>query len=115
MERTDDGKVAILEQSSHTHPPDREEAAADVLTQKLKDEADAHLEQPPSRLLWAALTNVDAGVLSQLPEQDALLRTIRRTRDENVPANPRKLSQLRQLPELPERYEKTETGERFLL
>ena len=109
------GKVTILKgpkESSHVHPPDREEASADAFTQKLKEDAAAHPDRAPSHLLRDALTNVDAGVLSQLPEQNSLLRTIRRKRQQSVPQAPRKLSHLRQLPA---DLELSLTGERFLL
>lgn len=114
-EPTEDEEVIVLrgpKDSPHTHPPNREEAAADVVMEKIKRKAELHPEQPPAQLLRTELAGVPAGVLSQLPDQPALAQTVRRTRRRHLPANPTSLSALR---ELPDRFKKTLLGENFLL
>ena len=53
--------------------------------------AEDHPEQPSAQLLRAELHRIPGGVLSQLPEQPAIVRTIRRARRKNLPPNPRAL------------------------
>jgi len=63
-------------QSEHQHAPNVEAAAAEELTQSVKDTAAAQPELVPSQTLRSKLAGVSSGVLSQLPEQSALTRTI---------------------------------------
>jgi len=69
------------EESKHSHPPNREKVAAEVLTTTLKRKAVENRAEPPARLLRTELQGATSDVLSQLPAQPALLRTIRRTRE----------------------------------
>ena len=110
----DDGVVLIKgpDKSPHTHPPSREETKAEELTQTLKRKAEEHPEQAPSQIMRTELAGVSDGVLSQLPEREALSKTMRRVRRRNLPPNPRTLDELR---ELPAAYQRTLQGERFLL
>ena len=111
----DDGSVTVLKgpkESEHTHPPNREEAEAEKFVEELKEEAADHPELPPAQLLRTAMPGVAPEILSQLPDQCALARTVRRVRLKNLPPNPKSLSAF---DELPIRYQKTLSGERFLL
>jgi len=69
------------EESKHSHPPNREEVVAEVLITTLKRKAVENPAEPPARLLRTELQGTTSDVLSQLPAQPALLRTIRRTRE----------------------------------
>jgi hypothetical protein len=114
-EPNEDQEVVVLKgpkESPHTHPPNREEAAADVVKEKIKRKAEDHPEQPPAQLLRTELAGVPAGVLSQLPDQPALTQAIRRTRRRHLPPNPTSLSHLH---ELPDRFTKTLLDENFVL
>ena len=114
-ERAEGGQLQLYkgpEESKHSHPPNREEVAAEVLTRTLKRKAVDNPAEPPARLLRTELQGATSDVLSQLPAQPALLRTIRRTRAKNAPALPRKLSKLHAIPD---GYQQTVLGERFLL
>lgn len=64
----------------------------------MKDEAAAHLEQPPLQLLRIALTRAQPGALSQLLNQGALTKKVLRVRLANVPLNPKSLSSFEELP-----------------
>jgi hypothetical protein len=111
----DGGQLQLFkgpDESEHSHPPDREEVAAEVITSRLKRKAAENPAEPPARILRTELQGATDDVLSQLPAQPALLRTMRRTRSKHAPANPKKLSKLR---EIPDEYQRTVLGERFLL
>ncbi|KAK7604826.1 hypothetical protein V9T40_006012 [Parthenolecanium corni] len=95
-------------QSSHQHPPNREECAAEVVINRVKQKAEAHPEQPPGQFLREELTGVPEAVLSQLPERELLRKTIQKERRKNLPPNPISLAQLRE-------FQETLQGERFLL
>ena len=112
---SDGGNIEVFkgpDGSKHDHPPNREETTAEVIIERVKRKAVAHPADPPARILRAELQGVSADVLSQLPAQPALLRTMRRKRTDLTPANPKKLSQLR---DIPDEYKSTLLGERFLL
>lgn len=114
-EPNSEGEVVIYKDpglSGHDHPPNREEAAADVVRQAIKRKAASNPEQPPAQLLRTELAGVPAGVLSQLPDQPALAQAIRRTRRRNMPTNPTSLSAFC---DLPDRFKATLLGENFLL
>jgi len=100
-----------LEESKHSHLPNREEVATEVLTRTLKRKAVDNPAEPPARLLRTELQGATSDILSQLPTQPALLRTIRRTWAKNVPVLPRKLSKLRAIPD---GYQQMVLGEWFL-
>ena len=99
-------------ESEHTHPPNQEENAAEKLIAAVKRKARDHPEQPPAQLLRRELQGIESGVLSQLPAQPALVRTLQRLRRKELPGNPTKLSAFG---EIPARYQNTLLGERFLL
>jgi len=67
------------EESKHSHPQNREEVAAEVLTATLKRKAVENPAEPPARLSRTELQGATSDVLSHLQAQLALLRTIRRT------------------------------------
>lgn len=98
--------------SVHSHPPNREEAAAIKVTQSLKRKAAENPGQPPSQILRTELPLVSHAVLSQLPEREALAKAMRRERRRHLPTNPRSL---RELEDIPERFQKTFLNERFLM
>lgn len=100
------------EQSSHSHPPNQEEVEAEKITSRIKRKAAAHPEVPPAQILRVELAGVSDGVLSQLPEREALKKQVRRERRKDLPPNPRSLSELQELPDL---YQKTLQGEKFLI
>ena len=58
-------------ESMHNDVPNREEVAAEKLTQTLKRKALENPGQPPSQILRTELAGVDSGVLSQLPQREA--------------------------------------------
>lgn len=99
-------------ESKHEHPPNREESAAAEITARVKRIATRHPEQPPSQVLRRELAGLSEGVLSQMPEQEALSKTIRRARRKNLPPNPRSLADLG---EIPNAFRKSLLGETFLL
>lgn len=99
-------------ESKHAHAPNVEAAKAEELTQTIKDTAASHPELVPSQILRSHLAGVSSGILSQLPEQSALTRTIQRVRRKELPANPRKL---KHLGDLPVRFTRTLSDELFLL
>lgn len=100
------------DKSVHLHPPNVEQNVASKLTQSLKRKAEEHPEQPPAQLLRTELQGVPEEVLSELPSQPALIRTLQRVRRKELPADPLKLSDLK---DIPDRYTKTLVGEQFLL
>lgn len=99
-------------ESQRSHPPNREKNAAEAITATIKRKASDSTAEPPARLLRVELQGASAEVLSQLPAQPALLRTMRRARSKHAPPNPRKLSKMR---DIPDEYKRTVLGERFLL
>ena len=115
LERVVDGNIEVIKgpnESKHSHPPNREETAAEKIIAQIKRKAAEHPEQRPAQLLRTELQGVPSGVLSQLPEQTALSGTVRRTRRKNLPPNPQTLSELEDVPDI---YKKTLVGEQFLL
>ena len=66
----------------------------------------------PSQILRAELAGVRLGVLSQLPEQTALTRTMQRVRKAEMPPNPKKLADLG---DLPARFTQTLSGDLFCI
>ena len=110
-----DGHIEVLKgptDSTHSHPPDREEVAAEKITQGIKRKAATQPELRPAQLLRCELQGTSGSVLSQMPEQTALLRTIRRVRSTNSVPNPKSLADLG---ELPDEYQKTLLDEQFLM
>ena len=99
-------------ESPHAHPPNREECASEKLVSALKRKAEEHPHQRPGQLLRTELQGVSVGVLSKLPEQPALVRTIQRVKRKNMPATPNSLADLL---EIPQTYQKALVGEQFLL
>ena len=99
-------------EAQHSHPPNVDESAAEQFTSHVKRLAGEHPQMPPSQILRTELPTLSEGVLSQLPEQEALSKSIRRARRQNCPPNPRKLTEFN---ELPRRYRETLLGETFLL
>jgi len=113
--RAADGGIEVVKgpkKSKHSHPPNREESATGKLTSQIKRKAEDHPEQPPTQLLRAELQGIPGGVLSQLPEQPATVRTITRARRKNLPPNPRTLEDTDEIPAV---YRLTLVGEQFLL
>lgn len=109
------GAVTIFKgpaDSPHAHPPNTDETMAEELTRRIKRKAEAHPEQPPSQLLRTELQGVSEEVLSQLPSQPSLVRTVQRVRRTDLPAAPTKRWHLK---EIPDRYKKTLLDEQFLL
>lgn len=98
--------------SPHSHPPNVEENVAEKFNVRLKRRAHDHPEERPAQMLRTELQGVDPGVLSQLPEQPALVRKIQRARKKHMPASPRSLDDVLQIPDV---YQKTLVGEMFLL
>ena len=99
-------------ESRHLHAPNQEEVGAVRLTQTLKRKAADNPGQPPSQILRAELPLVIEGILSQLPEREALAKAMRRERRLRLPTNPRSLQELR---ELPEEFQRTLLDEKFLM
>jgi len=99
------------ETSEHQHPPNREQVQTIQLAATLKRKAAEHPGQPPTQIMRDELACVSTAVLSQLPEREALSKTMRRERRRNLPPNPRTL---RGFEELPRRFRRTLLGETFL-
>ena len=109
------GSVTLIkgpDESRHEHPANGEAAEAEELTQRVKVQASAHPEMTPSQILRAELAGVRSGVLSQLPEQTALTRTMQRVRKAEMPPNPKKLADLG---DLPARFTQTLSGDLFCI
>ena len=86
-----DADVIVLkgpEASTHAHPPNQEECAAEVIVENVKRKAKGHPEAPPAQILRTDLQNVPPGVLSQLPEREALKKQLRKERRRDLPLNP---------------------------
>ncbi|KAJ8686222.1 hypothetical protein QAD02_022016 [Eretmocerus hayati] len=77
------------------------EGESEIVKSRIKRKAGEHPEEPPAWLLRTDLASVSEGVLCQLPEREALKKSLRRVRRRNLPPNPRAL---RELAELPERF-----------
>lgn len=101
-----------VNESKHDHPPNREYAEAEKIKLNLKKKAEAHPEEPPSRLLRNELAGVSSGVVSQLPERESLKKSMRYVRRKNLPKNP---VSLQDLGDLPSTYKKTATGDNFMI
>lgn len=99
-------------ESAHSHPPNVDQSAAEVFTSRVKRLAREHPQLPPSQILRTELPALSTGVLSQLPEQEELSKSMRRARRQHFPPNPRKLTDF---DVLPRRYRETLLGENFLL
>ena len=69
-----------MTESTHNDVPNREEVAAQKLSQTLKHKALENPGQPPSQIMRNELAGVDCGVLSQLPQREALSKVMRRER-----------------------------------
>lgn len=55
-------------ESEHAHAPNVKAAAAEELTQSVKETAAAHLEMVPSQILRSKLAGMSSGLLSQCRE-----------------------------------------------
>lgn len=98
----------IKKAGRHEHAPDQDAVAARRVVNAMKDEATAHPEEPPARIIRNALADLGDEVLSQVPERPALKRTINRKRQKNLPRNPQCLQDIA---ELPDEFKRTLTGE----
>lgn len=110
-----DGEIVVIKgpgHAPHSHPPNREEAEAEVVLVNIKRKAEEHPEQPPTQILRNELPNVSLGVISHLPDRGNITRIMRRQRRRNLPPNPKSLADL---DILPDRFQQTFTGDRFLL
>ena len=86
-----DGSIEVQRgptESEHSHAPNVDENEAQILTSRIKRRAEDHPEERPAQMLRSELQNVEPEVLSQMPEQTALVRRIQRTRRKNMSANP---------------------------
>ncbi|KAK7593070.1 hypothetical protein V9T40_007822 [Parthenolecanium corni] len=90
---------------------DPENCEAEVVLRHVKRKAEEHPEQSPAQLLRNVLADVPPDVLSQLPQREAMRKTIGRTRRQHLPPNPKSLDALL---DLPQQYQQTLQGERFL-
>ena len=106
------GQVIVLlkgpQESKHSHLPNREQVKAVALTAGLKRKATTDPGMPPAQIL----PKVSTGVLSQMPEREALTKAMQRARRKHLPPNPRALSQMA---EVPQQFTRTLLGERFLI
>ena len=105
-------KITLIKRTEHQHPPDRDECAAEEVVETLKRKAATRPEVTPAELLRSEMSGLRSEVLSQLPEQEALTRTVRRVRRKHLPTNPRRVTELGPIPE---EYQRTLGNERFLL
>jgi len=64
--------------SEHAHPRNQEECAAEVDVDNMKRKAKEHPQLPPAQILRTELQGVSCSVLSQLPEQEALKKLLRK-------------------------------------
>ncbi|KAJ4438240.1 hypothetical protein ANN_14179 [Periplaneta americana] len=80
--------------SEHTHPPNREEAEAEIVKQGLKRKAAEHPERRPAQVLHIDLGHVPSGVLALLPERSNLNKAVRSERQRHLPPNPTALNNL---------------------
>lgn len=100
------------DESRHAHAPNVDENIARQLARSIQRKAAENPAQPPSQLIRNELQGVEEEVLSQMPSQPALVRSLQRIRRKELPGNPIRLSDLG---ELPARYQKTLLGEQFVL
>ena len=70
------------------------ENEAQILTSRIKRRVEDHSEERLAQMLRTKVQNVEPEVLSQMPEQTALVRRIQRARRRNMPANPTTLDDL---------------------
>ena len=109
---TVNNETVVLRQSQHTHPPNREEAQAEIHRLRLKRRAEDPDSGSPVLLIRSELAGVSSGVLAHLPERENLAKAIRRVKRDHLPPNPKSILELGALPE---RYQKTLTGDKFLI
>lgn len=105
-------KITLIKTSPHQHPPDVDECAAEVVLESLKRKAETRPEVSTAAVVRSEITGLSGEVLSQLPEQEAMQRTVRRIRRKHVPANPRRVTELGAIPD---ELQRTLGNERFLL
>ena len=82
-----DGVLDVVKgpkESPHSHPPNQEASAAEVIRTQTKQKAVEHLKWSLAQLLRTELQKISKAVLSQLPKQPAIVRTIRRARQSNL-------------------------------
>lgn len=96
----------------HGHPPDREEAKAEEVEFRIKEEAERNPEKSISVILRDQLRDLDPGVLARLPERKNLKKMMRRQRRAEFPPNPTRITDLQ---DLPLRYKNSLNGETFLI
>lgn len=105
-------EIVVLRESEHDHPPNKEEAQAQIHMLTLKRRAENPEAGLPSSMIRTELAGVSAGVLAHLPQTENLAKTIRRVKRSNLPPNPKSILDLT---ELPEEYQRTLSGDKFLL
>ena len=104
-------EIVVLRETDHDHPPNKEEAQAEIHKQALKRRAENPEAGLPSLMIRTELAGVSAGVLAHLPETENLAKTIRRVKRINLPPNPKSILELGVVPE---EYQKTLSGDKFL-
>ena len=82
---------AIVREGQHEHAPDQDDVAASQLVNKIKEVSTANAEMPPVQITSNTLQNVPPVVLAKLPNDAAIRRTIQRTRQSTLPANPKSI------------------------
>ena len=87
-------------ESTHSHPPNVDESAAVGVTARLQRLATDQPNTGHAQILRTELVGLFPGVLSQLPEQEALSKVIRQARKKQSPPNPQRLNDLGDLPHI---------------
>lgn len=109
------GSLVILKRPAiddHLHAPNQHECEAEIAKNDLKREAEANPERPPSAILREKLPKLSLGALAMLPDRENLKKSMRRTKQKDMPSNPQKLEDF---DEIPDRYSKTLLDEKFLI
>jgi len=99
-------------ETHENHPADPDDVAARQLVNEIKQAGVAQPERPPTQIIEARVKDASEEVLAKLPLKSAIKRSINRSRQLQLPPNPKSL---RDLPSLPAEFKMSDNGEIFLL
>lgn len=92
-------EVYVTKFASHTHPPDHEETKAEEVMRRIKRKAEDNPVAGPSGIIRDELRDLPSAVLIRLSERRNMKKAVRRLRRANLPANPKRITDLGELPE----------------
>lgn len=111
MAATTDDPLVMVTTPEHNHAPDQDYVRAKQVVQEIKEAGVRQPERAPGLLIEQKKQDLPEEVLAKLPTTSALTRTVNRTRQAQLPPNPKSLDDLH---ELPPEYKLTLKSENFL-